>query len=82
MIKSKQLLDYAAMHPDEITIYRASDMVLAGHRNTSYLSKYGSRSTAGGNFFMKDESETPHNNGAIMTISKIIKSVMSSEVEA
>jgi hypothetical protein len=36
-----QLLDYAATYPDAITItaYRASDMVLAGHSDASYLSE-------------------------------------------
>jgi hypothetical protein len=33
------LLDYAATHPDIIITYRASDMVLAGHSNASYLSE-------------------------------------------
>ena len=36
--KAKQLLDYSATHPDEIITYHASDMVLAGHSDTSYLS--------------------------------------------
>ena len=39
MIKIKQFLDYAATHPDAIVTYKASDMVLAGHSNVSYLLK-------------------------------------------
>ena len=38
MQKLKQFLDYAASHPDSVTTYQASEMVLAGHRDTLYLS--------------------------------------------
>jgi hypothetical protein len=34
----KQLLDYAATHPDAIVTYHASDMVLAAHSDALYLS--------------------------------------------
>ena len=37
MIKIKQFLDYAATHPDAIVTYNASNMVLAGHSDASYL---------------------------------------------
>ncbi len=46
IIKVRQFLDYAATHPDAIVTYHASDMVLAGHSNTSYLSKSKARSRA------------------------------------
>ena len=39
LIKIKQFLDYAATHPDAIVTYNASDMVLAGHSDASYLSE-------------------------------------------
>ena len=35
----KQLLEYAATHPGEIITYRASEMVLYGHSDASYLSE-------------------------------------------
>ena len=35
----KQLLDYAATHPDAIITYSVSNMVLAGHSYASYLSE-------------------------------------------
>ena len=38
MKKVKQFLDYAATHRDAIITYHASDMVLAGHSDASYLS--------------------------------------------
>ena len=82
MQKAKQLLDYAVTHPDAIITYRASDMVITGHSDASYLSESGSWSRAGGHFFMMEESATPPNNGTVMTISQIIKAVMSSAAEA
>ncbi len=69
-----QFLDYAATHPDAIITYQASDMVLAGHSNAFYLSETNARSRAGGHFFMSNDEAFPSNNGAILTISQIIKS--------
>jgi hypothetical protein len=39
MKKIKQFLDYASTNPDAVITYHASNMVLAGHSNASYLSK-------------------------------------------
>ena len=79
--KAKQLLDYAATHPDAIITYRASDMVLAGHSDASYLSESKARSRAGGHFFLAADTTYPDNNGAVLTVAKIIKAVMSSAAE-
>jgi hypothetical protein len=75
-------LDYAATHPDAIVSYNASNMVLAAHSDALYLSKSNARSRAGGHFFMSSDTETPHNDGAVMTISQIIKVALSSAAEA
>jgi hypothetical protein len=82
MKKVRQFLDYASTHPDAIITYHASDMVLAGHGNTLYLSKSKARSQAGGHFFTSNNTAKPPNNGAILTILQIIKVVMSSAAEA
>ena len=82
MKKVKQFLDYAASHPDAIVTYHASDMVLAGHSDASYLSETKARSRAGGHFFMSSNTSEPPNNGAVITIAQIIKAVMSSAAEA
>jgi hypothetical protein len=82
MIKVKQFLDYAATHLDAIVTYHASDMVLAGHSDASYLSESKVRSTAGGYFFMSTDKARPPNNRAVLTIAKIIKAVMTSAAEA
>ena len=78
MQKVKQFLDYAATHPDAIIAYRASVMVLAAHSDASYLSETKASSRAGGHFFISDDAAIPSNNGAVITISQIIKAVMSS----
>ena len=77
-----QFLDYITTHPDAIITYRASDMVLVGHSNASYL--FGnqcmqqSRRTL---FHMSNNNLIPNNIGLILTISRfIIKAVMSSAV--
>ena len=59
MKKVKQLLDYVAIHPYAILTHHASDMVLAGNSDTSYLSETKSRSRVGGNFFMSKNTAFP-----------------------
>jgi hypothetical protein len=82
MKKIKQSLDFAAMHPDAVIAYHASNMVLAGHSNASYLSESNAWSRAGGHFFMSKNVKTPPNNCVVFTILQIIKAVMSLVAEA
>ena len=72
MRKVRQLLDYAATQEEAIITYRASDMVLAAHADASYLSEPNARSQAGGHFSLSNNTLYPANNGAILTIAKII----------
>ena len=82
MKKVKQLLNYAANHTNTIGTYRASDMVLVAHSNTSYLSKSNARIQVGRYFTMSNNNPNPLNNRATLTIAQIIKAVMSSATEA
>ena len=83
MLKTKRFMDYAASHPDAILTYRRSNMILGIHSDASYLSEPQARSRAGGHFFLSDNTAIPpSNNGAVHSIAKIIKSVMSSAAEA
>ena len=82
MRKIKQLLDYAATHPDVAVTYHSRNMVLAAHSDASYLSDTKARSRAGGHFFMASDIPVPENNGAVDTVAQIIKTVMSSAAEA
>jgi len=80
--KCLQFLDYATTQDDTILTYKASDMILAIHTDASYLSEPKARSRAGGHMLMAGDDEIPINNGAVLNISQIIKSVMSSATEA
>ena len=61
--------------------FKKIDMKLAGHSDAGYLNKPKARRRAGG-IFMSNSSPLPPNNGAMLTISQIIKAVMSSIAEA
>ena len=77
-----QFLDYCATHPDERVRYVASDMTLALHSDASHLSEPGSKSRAAGHFYLTTNDHRDLNNGAILTLSKIIKWVMGSASES
>jgi hypothetical protein len=57
-------------------------MILAIHSNASYLLEPKAKSQAGGHMFMAGDDEIPINNGAVLNILQIIKSVMSSAAES
>ena len=57
-------------------------MVFACHRDALYLSEPVSCSRAGGDFFLSNDVTMPENNGAVLNIGQIIKSVITSEAEA
>jgi hypothetical protein len=77
-----QLLDYVATHPNAGIRYHACDMILAVHTDASYLSELGGKSRAAGHFYLTNQNDEDFNNGAILTLSSIIKHVMSSASEA
>jgi hypothetical protein len=77
-----QLLDYVATHPNAGIHYKTSDMILAVHTNASYLSEQEGKSRASGHFYLTNHNDKDFNNGAILTLSSIIKHVMSSASEA
>ena len=82
MKRIKQFPDYATTHTNAIITYVASYMILVVHRYASYISETNTRSRAGGNCFMSSDSPEPPNNGAILAISQIIKTVLSLAAEA
>ena len=60
-------------------------MVLHIHIDSSYNSESKARSSAGGNFYLGNNSSvspTMHNNGAILNTSTIVRNVMASASEA
>ena len=82
MKKMKLFSDYAATHPDAIVTFRDSSMIFAVHSNSLYLSETKSCSRSGGHLFMSGNAANPYKNGYVLTISHIIKTVISSVSEA
>ena len=82
MEKCKTFLNYAATHPDAIVTYRASNMILSIHSDASYLTEPQARSRVGGHYVMSKDVPIPPNNGAVLNIAQIIKTVVSSAAEA
>ncbi len=82
MKKCLQFLNYAATKNNAILTYKASNMILAIHSNASYLSEPKAQSQAGSHMFMAGDNKILINNGAVLNILQVIKSVMSSAAEA
>ncbi len=82
MQQTLQLLNYLATQEDAVLSYHASNMMLAVHSDTSYLSKPKAQSQVGEHFFLLSNTTVSPNNGAILNIAHIIKNVMSSATEA
>ena len=68
LARINQFLDYTLSHPDTGITYRASDMVLAAHSDTSYLSETKACSRAGGHFVLSENDHYSNNNGLVLTI--------------
>ena len=77
-----QLLDYIAIHPHVAIRYHVSKMILTVHFDTSYLSEPDSKSQVGGHYFLINQDNNAPNNGTILTLSAIIRHVVSSVSEA
>ena len=74
-------MDYCATHSDARVRFIASDMILALHSDGSYNSEPGSKSRAEGHHYLSDKENYNLSNGAILTLSKVIKHIMSSASE-
>ena len=77
----KWFLDCCATHSDAAIRFHASDMILAMHSDGSYLSEPDSKSRAAGHYYLTNKGTQDLNNGAILTLTKIIKHVMGSAGE-
>ena len=80
--QTQQLLDYISTQEDALITYRNSNMKLAIHSDTSYLSEPNSISRAGGHFFLSNEATIPQKNSSILNIAHIIKHFITSATEA
>eukprot|EP00957_Ditylum_brightwellii_P191540 14583630-Ditylum_brightwellii.AAC.1 len=57
-------------------------MILTVHSDASYLPETNLRSRAAGHFFLTKQGNKEYNNGAILTLSTIIRHVVASASEA
>ena len=88
-----QLLNYCVNHPDAITCFQASDMILHVHSDASYLSETKACSCTGSYFYLSmapvaptiaptAATPLPPHNGPILVHSSIMPTVLSSATEA
>jgi hypothetical protein len=76
------LLDFVATYPSDGIIYQASDMVLCAHSDAGLLNKTNSHSCASAHIFLSKNELFPWFNGAILSITQIIKFVMASAAKS
>ena len=78
----EQLLYYVTTYPNDEITYQASNMVLYGHSDADYLNAIKYFIRAGAHIMLSEISPVPNTNGPFLTITQIIKFVMSSADEA
>ena len=71
-----------ATYPNDGILFRKSDMLLAAHADAGFLNESRARSRAGAYIFLSENEPKPKLNGPVLTIAKIIKTVMVSAAEA
>ena len=75
-------MDYCSTHPDAVVRFMASEMILALHSDVSYQTEPCAKAGQEATFTSKTKPDRESNKGAILTLPKIIKHVMSSASEA
>jgi hypothetical protein len=77
------LLNYCASHPDIILRFQRSEMILRVDSDAAYLTEPGARSRVGGFLYLGNKQDSPRLfNGPVLTISRVIRAVMSAASEA
>jgi hypothetical protein len=85
MLKTKQLMDYLAAHPNAMVRFHASNMILNIHSKASYLSEANARSQVCGHFIMgwkADPTKPIKLYGAFFTLCAILRFVVASAAKA
>ena len=77
-----QILYYCATYPADGILYCSSDMILCAHSEAGFDNEIKGRSRSGARIFPSENNAMPLWNGSVITLSKIIKYVMSSTSEA
>ena len=76
-----QILDHVATYPNDGITYQSSAMILASHSDAGFNNDSKACSCAEAHIFLSENDPTPEWNRAILTITQIIKLVMSSAAE-
>ena len=77
-----QILYHVETYPNNEITYRASDMILAAHSDARFNNDSKPIIRAGAHIFLSQNDPMSKWNGAILTISQIIKFIISSAAEA
>jgi hypothetical protein len=77
-----QLLDYLATYPKDGTTYCVSNMILCAHADAGFHNESKGRSQADAHICISKNNPFPKHNGQVLSISQIMKFVMSSATEA
>jgi hypothetical protein len=81
-VAMNQLLDYLATYPDDGTTLCASDMILCAHADTGFHNQSMGRSQGVAHISVSKNSPFSKHNGPVLSISQIMKFVMSSAAKA
>ena len=77
-----QTLDCLATYPDDGIMYCASDTILVAHSDDGFHNESKGRSRAGDHIFLSEDDPIPRWNGPVLSITQVIKFVMTSAAEA
>eukprot|EP00957_Ditylum_brightwellii_P097873 7454062-Ditylum_brightwellii.AAC.1 len=72
---TKQMLTYCHTHRNDTLRFLASDIILTLNLDASYLSEKKACSCTAGHFYLSNKDDKEFNNGAILTLSTIIRHV-------
>ena len=77
-----QILDYFATYPDDVIVYRSSDMTLTANSDAIFNNETKAIIIAGAHILPSENEPIPRWNGTILTIEQMIKYVLSLAAEA
>ena len=76
------MLEYLDTYPDDGILYRASNMILSAHYDDGFHNESKGLSQEGSHLFLSKDDPIPRWNGPVLSISQVIKFVMTSAAEA
>ena len=74
-----QLHDYSFTYPTDGILYHSSDMMICAHSDAGFQNESKGRIIAGAHVFLSKNDPMPEWNGPVLTLSQIIKCIVSSD---